>query len=165
MKQLILTLSLLIYSSFSIGATVKINIFGSVTAMPCEVDKANYQIDLKKVNIWNIRDSQTSPWVDFSVKLKNCPINTTGVTMTLSGVLDPINADYFINNGTAKNVALNLATGTNKTIVKNGTKLTSTINSQTRSTEIPFSARMAGYGSGMTAGSFKSHLEFTLSYN
>ncbi|WP_265503680.1 hypothetical protein [Providencia heimbachae] len=70
MKQLMLTLSLLIYSSFSISATVKINIFGSVTAMPCEVDKANYQIDLKKVNIWNIRDSQTSPWVDF--KLLDC---------------------------------------------------------------------------------------------
>ncbi|MTC56401.1 putative fimbrial protein SthD [Providencia rustigianii] len=165
MKRLALALPLLTYSLFTMGEAVKINIFGSVTAMPCEVDNKNYQIDLKKVNIWNIKNTQTSSWVNFSIKLKNCPINTKGAIITLTGTIDPINPDHFINNGTAKNVALNLTTGTNKSLVKNGTKLTVPINSQTHSAEIAFSARMAGYGSGMTTGSFKSHLEFTLSYN
>lgn len=146
----------------AVGEAVNINVHGYVTAMPCEIENKNYIVDLKKINIWNIKESQKSPWVDFSIKLKNCPLETKDVIITLSGTVDSTNTSYFINTGTAKNVALDLVSGANKSPVKNGTQLTIPINSVTRSVEIPFSARVVGYGSGMAAGSFRSHLELTL---
>lgn len=165
MKKIALSLLLISGPLFAADQQISINVHGYVTAMPCELETTNYVIDLKKINIWNIRDSQQSPWVDFSVKLKNCPVATKEAIMTLSGTPDSTMPDYFINNGTAKNVALNLTDRTNKTTIKDGSKITIPVNSQTRSVEFPFSARVAGYGSGMEPGSFRSHLEFNFIYH
>lgn len=165
MKKILLSLLLLASPLSAIGEAVNINIHGYITAMPCELEKTNYLIDLKKINIWNIKDTQKSPWVDFSVKLKNCPIGTNEAIMTISGTPDLTTTEYFLNKGTAQNVALNLANGANKTTIKNGDKIITPVNSLTRSVEIPFSARVAGYGSGMMPGSFNSHLEFTFVYH
>lgn len=55
------------------GLTANIKVHGVVIAAPCEVEKNNYLIDLKKINIWNIKDTQKSPWVDFSVETKKLP--------------------------------------------------------------------------------------------
>lgn len=117
------------------------------------------------MNVWNIRDTQTSPWVNFTIKLKNYPVDTKEVTMVVNDTPDAINTNYVINSGTAKNIALNLAYSANKNTVKNGEQIIAPVNIQTRTTEIPLFARMAGYGSGMTAGSFKSHIDFTLTYH
>ena len=62
-------------------------------------------------------------------------------------------------------LALNLIENRNKTTVKNGTKLEAVINSQTKTVEYPLSARLVKTGSGISTGTFKSHLEFTLLYN
>ena len=165
MKKIALSLLLLALPLIALAQVANINIHGYVTALPCELEKANYVIDLKKVNVWNIRDTQTSPWVNFTIKLKNCPMDTKEAIMVVNGTPDAVNTDYFINNGSAKNVALNLAYGENKISIQSGEKITTLINTQTRTVEISLSARMAGYGSGMTAGSFKSHLDFTLVYH
>ncbi|MTC69583.1 fimbrial protein [Providencia sp. wls1914] len=165
MKKIALSLLTFVFPLTVLAQVANINIHGYVTALPCELEKANYVIDLKKVNVWNIRDTQTSPWVDFTIKLKNCPVDTKEVTMVVNGTPDAINTNYFINSGTAKNVALNLAYSANKNTVKNGEQIITPVNIQTRTTEIPLSARMAGYGSGMTSGSFKSHIDFTLTYH
>ncbi len=164
MRHFILLLSLMSCSLTAFGLTANIKVHGVVIAAPCEVEKNNYLIDLKKINIWNIKDTQKSPWVDFSVKLKNCPVGTTKAVMKISGTPDSTITEHFINNGTAKNVALNLANTGNKTTIKNGDTITANVNTQTRNVEIPLSARVSGYGSGMVAGSFKSHLEFTFTY-
>ncbi|WP_193016395.1 fimbrial protein [Proteus sp. FME41] len=163
-KIILLSLSLLC-SPLAIGNIVNINVYGSVIASPCELDTKNYLIDLKKINVREIKANQQSDWVNFSIKLKNCPITTRQATMTLKGVVDPNHSEYFINNGTAKNTALNLATQSNKVIIKNNDKLTANINQQTHNAEFPLSARIIGYGSNITVGSFRSHLEFTLLYN
>ncbi len=84
--------------------------------------------------------------------------------MKISGTPDSTVTEHFINNGTAKNVALNLANTGNKTTIKMAIPLVMNVNTQTRNVEIPLSARVSGYGSGMFAGSFKSHLEFTFTY-
>ncbi|MFD1093130.1 fimbrial protein [Providencia vermicola] len=165
MKKFALSLLLVSGSLFAADQQININVHGYVTAMPCELDTTNYVIDLKKINIWNIKDTQKSPWVDFSVKLKNCPLSTTEAIMTLSGTPDTTTPDYFINNGTAKNVALNLANTANKVTIKNGDKISVPVHYPTRSVEFSFSARVVGYGSGMEPGSFRSHLEFNLVYH
>ncbi|MDU7493029.1 MAG: fimbrial protein [Providencia rettgeri] len=164
MRHFILFLSLMSCSFIVFGQAANIKVHGTVIAAPCELEKSNYLIDLKKINIWNIKDTQKSSWVDFSVKLKNCPVGTSQAVMAISGTPDPTTPEYFINNGTAKNVALNLARTANKATIKNGNTITTNVNTQTRSVEIPLSARVSGYGNGMIAGSFKSHLEFTFTY-
>lgn len=165
MKKIALSLLLFVFPLTVLAQVANIHVHGYITARPCELEKANYIVDLKKVNVWNIRDTQVSPWVNFTIKLKNCPVDTKEAIMVINGTPDAVNANYFINNGSAKNVALNLAYGANKVTVKNGEQVTSSVNTQTRTVEIPLSARMAGYGSGMTGGSFKSHLDFTLIYH
>lgn len=155
----------LFFSSFTMASTVNINIYGTVTVSPCEIENKNYLIDFKKINIKNLQNNQNTDWIDFSIKLKNCPISTQKATITIAGVSDPNNGNYFLNNGSAKYVALNLIENRNKTTVKNGTKLEAVINSQTKTVEYPLSARLVKTGSGISTGTFKSHLEFTLLYN
>jgi minor fimbrial subunit len=147
------------------ASTVNINIYGTVTVSPCEIENKNYLIDFKKVNIRELQNNQNTDWIDFSIKLKNCPVSTKKATITIAGTADPNNGNYFINNGTAKNIALNLIENKNKTIVKNGTKLEAIINSQTKMAEYLLAARLIKTGNGMSTGTFKSHLEFTLIYN
>lgn len=165
MKYFLLLCTLFFHSAFSFADAVNIQVSGYVTAMPCEIEKNNYLIDLKKINTWNIRDDNASPWVNFSIKLKNCPINTKEAIMIINGTSDATNDDYFLNTGSSQNAALNLANTFDKSLIKNGTKLTIPISNDNRSVEIPLSARVKGYGSGMTAGTFKSHLEFTMLYH
>ncbi|MDM3593674.1 fimbrial protein [Proteus mirabilis] len=161
-----LTLFLLFsYSPIALSNTVNINVYGSVVASPCELETKNHLIDLKKINIRNIKNGQASDWIDFSIKLKNCPVNTEKVTMILRGQSVPNYSEYFINSGTAKDIALNLAIQNNKSIVKNNDKLMAVVNKNNHNAEFPLSARMVSYGNNITVGSFKSHLEFTLIYN
>ena len=156
---------LLFFSSITMASSVNINIYGKVTVSPCEVENKNYLIDFKKINIRELKNNTNTDWIDFSIKLKNCPITTQKATLTISGVSDSNNGDYFLNNGSAKYVALNLIENRNKTIIKNGTKLEAVINSQTKIAEYTLSARLVKTGSGISTGTFKSHLEFTLLYN
>lgn len=149
----------------AMASSVNINIYGKVTISPCVIENKNYLIDFKKVNIRDLKNNQNTYWINFSIKLKNCPISTQKATLTIAGTADPNNGNYFINNGTAKNIALNLVENRNKTIIKNGSKLEAIINSQTKMAEYPLAARLIKTGDGISTGTFKSHLEFTLIYN
>lgn len=165
MKYIITLVSLFIYPLCSLGSIVNISVTGYVIAMPCEIEKNNYLIDFKKIDAQYIINNNASPWVDFSIKLKNCPVNTSEATMTINGTSDPINSDYFINTGTAQNVALNLANTSDKSLIKNGTKIKSSIDSASRGAEVKLSARLKGFGGDAVLGTFISHVEFTLLYN
>ncbi|MTB65521.1 fimbrial protein [Providencia sp. wls1943] len=147
------------------GDSITLNFNGNIKAAPCQIEQTNYVIDLKATNIVNLRNGQQAPWVGFSIKLKDCPTNTRESIVTLTGTVEPTNSDYFINSGTAKNVALDLVTGTSLSRVKNGTQITTPINVQTRQAEIPFSARVTSLNNAMVAGTFRSHVEFTFTYN
>ncbi|NBM11815.1 MULTISPECIES: fimbrial protein [unclassified Proteus (in: enterobacteria)] len=155
----------LFFSSMAMASSVNINIYGKVTISPCVIENKNYLIDFKKVNIRDLKNNQNTDWINFSIKLKNCPISTQKATLTIAGTADPNNGNYFINNGTAKNIALNLVENRNKTIIKNGSKLEAIINSQTKMAEYPLAVRLIKTGDGISTGTFKSHLEFTLIYN
>lgn len=152
---------------FDIYSDENINLLfnGNIKATPCQIEQTNYIIDLKTVNIANIRNNQKAPWVNFSINLKNCPLNTRESVMTLTGVPEPTNSDYFRNSGSATNVTLDLASGSSQIRVKNGSQITTPINQQTHRAEIPFSARVTSLNTAMTAGSFRSHVEFILTYN
>lgn len=165
MMRIILLLSLITYSFFSFSAIVNIHVSGNIIAMPCTLVNNNYSVDLKKNNIWYIGADNSFPWVDFSIQLINCPLATKKITMTINGTSDTNNSDYFLNTGTSTNSALHLVQTSDKTlIIKNGTQVDIPIDSS-RNALLPLSARITGLGNNMTAGTFLSHIEFTLSYN
>lgn len=138
---------------------------GNIKTAPCQIEQKDYVIDLKTTNIANIRNNQRAPWVNFSINLKNCPINTRESIITLVGTPDSTNPEYFHNSGSATNVALDLVTGAHQGRVKNGTQIVTPINLQTHQAEIPFSARVTSLSNTMTAGTFRSHVEFVMTYN
>ncbi|UBX50610.1 type 1 fimbrial protein [Providencia alcalifaciens] len=147
------------------GDSITLNFNGNIKAAPCPIEQTNYVIDLKTTNIANLRNGQQAPWINFSIKLKDCPTNTRESVRRLTGTAAPTNSDYFINSGTAKNVALDLVTGTRLSRVKNGTQITTPINLQTRQAEIPFSTRITSLNNVMVAGTFRRHVEFVMAYN
>lgn len=165
MNNSVILFLFLMFSSFTMANTVNINVYGRVTVSPCQVENKNYLIDFKKINISEFKNNQSTKWVDFVVKLKNCPISTKQATLSIAGVADPNNANYFINKGKAKGVALDLMDRNTKKNIKNGSKLVATVNQKIKSAEYPLSARVIKNGTGLTTGGFRSHLEFTLIYH
>ncbi|MEX9949434.1 fimbrial protein [Providencia alcalifaciens] len=144
--------------------SVNIYVHGNVVVMPCKVENTSYNVVLGKINRWNYRNPAQSPWVDFSIKLIDCPVSTKNAKFSVSGTPDSTDNNYFVNTGSSTGSLLHLAQTNNKTTIKNGSMVDVTINSTTKSAEIPLSARMISLQPMFTPGDFKSHLEFSLIY-
>ncbi|MTC74625.1 fimbrial protein [Providencia sp. wls1919] len=143
---------------------VNIYVHGNVVVMPCKVENTSYNVELGKINRWNYRNPAQSPWVDFSIKLVDCPVSTKNAKFSVSGTPDNTNNSYFVNTGSSTGSLLHLAQTNNKATLKNGSTIDVVINSATKSAEIPLSARIVSLQPMFTLGNFKSHLEFTLIY-
>ncbi|MBG5883537.1 MULTISPECIES: fimbrial protein [Providencia] len=143
---------------------VNIYVHGNVVVMPCKVENTSYNVELGKINRWNYRNPAQSPWVDFSIKLVDCPVSTKNAKFSVNGTADATDNNYFVNTGSSTNSLLHLAQTSNKATIKNGSAVDMAINSTTKSAEIPLSARMISLQPMFTPGDFKSHLEFSLTY-
>ncbi|TCT30994.1 minor fimbrial subunit [Providencia alcalifaciens] len=148
----------------AMAETVNIKVHGNVIAMPCKVENTSYNVDLGKINRWNYRNPAQGPWVDFSIKLVDCPVTTKNAKFSINGTPDTIDNNYFVNTGSSTGSLLHLAQANNKTTIKNGSMVDVAINSATKSAEIPLSARMVSLQPMFTSGNFKSHLEFSVIY-
>lgn len=144
--------------------SVNIYVHGNVVVMPCKVENTSYNVVLGKINRWNYRNPAQSPWVDFSIKLIDCPVSTKNAKFSVSGTPDSTDNNYFVNTGSSTGSLLHLAQTNNKTTIKNGSMVDVTINNATKSAEISLSARMITLQPMFTPGDFKGHLEFTLVY-
>lgn len=94
---------------------VALNITGNVIASPCEVSSASKNMNIDLGNGTDLQTSSlnaagsSSPWVQFSVGLENCPAGTSSVTATFHGTSDPADPEtLYSNTGTATNVAVQL---------------------------------------------------------
>ncbi|MTC69575.1 fimbrial protein [Providencia sp. wls1914] len=143
---------------------VNIYVHGNVVVMPCIVENTSYNIELGKINRWNYRNPAQSPWVDFSIKLVDCPVSTKSAKFSVNGTADATDNNYFVNTGSSTNSLLHLAQKSNKATIKNGSAVDIAINNTTKSAEIPLSARMISLQPMFAPGDFKSHLEFSLTY-
>ncbi|HHR5901565.1 TPA: fimbrial protein [Providencia alcalifaciens] len=148
----------------AMAESVNIYVHGNVVVMPCKVENTSYNVELGKINRWNYRNPAQSPWVDFSIKLVDCPVSTKSAKFSVNGTADAIDNNYFVNTGNSTGSLLHLAQKSNKATIKNGTTLDIVINGITKSAEIPLSARMISLQPMFTPGDFKSHLEFSLIY-
>nr|WP_282560306.1 fimbrial protein [Providencia alcalifaciens] len=148
----------------TMAESVNIYVHGNVVIMPCKIENTSYNVTLGKINRWNYRNPAQSPWVDFSIKLIDCPVSTKNAKFSVSGTPDSTNNNYFVNTGSSTGSLLHLAQKSNKSTLKNGSTVDIIINSATKSAEIPLSARIVSLQPMFTLGDFKSHLEFTLIY-
>lgn len=157
--------SLLVLLALPVMAqSVNIYVHGNVVVMPCKVENTSYNVALGKINRWNYRNPAQSPWVDFSIKLIDCPVSTKNAKFSVSGTPDSTDNNYFVNTGSSTGNLLHLAQKNNKATLKNGSTVDVIINNTTKSAEIPLSARMVTLQAMFTPGDFQSHLEFTLIY-
>jgi minor fimbrial subunit len=148
----------------AMAETVNIKVHGNVIAMPCKVENTSYNVELGKINRWNYRNPAQSPWVDFSIKLVDCPVTTKNAKFSINGTPDAIDNNYFVNTGSSTGSLLHLVQTNNKATIKNGSMVDVAINSATKSAEIPLSARMVSLQPMFISGNFKSHLEFSVIY-
>lgn len=101
----------------AIAESARVDFNGSVAAIPCVVDGQNsVDVDLGNIQASLLDNSVVSPWVNFQIKLKNCPAITT-VTATVSGAANAVLNGLYKNFGTATNTALQLANMDTSTLI------------------------------------------------
>lgn len=119
--------------STAVQAT-NLNINGIVLASPCTVDTSSVSqdVDFGQLRATNLKTAgSSSEWLPFEVKLNACPASTRKVTVTLSG--NPVSGDatLFANDGTARNVAVQIAEDANRNnLLPNGGGMTVNVNAQ-----------------------------------
>lgn len=103
---------------------VTINVTGNIVASPCTVDpdSVTKSVPLGDIQAASMNEAGSgSEWVDFDIKLINCPAGTTSVTATFSGTADTDSpADSYANTGTATKVAVQLETSDTEEPLGNG---------------------------------------------
>ena len=144
-----------------------ISITGNITASSCKVDSDSLNVpvllgshisrsDLSKAN-------STTPWVEFHLKVINCPAVTTKATVTFSGKADTANPDsMYANDGTAKNVAIELQ-GMQGEALGNGKSLTGTVATD-RTYTFDLQARTFSATGNASAGDISSAVTATFTY-
>ncbi|WP_052284943.1 fimbrial protein [Kluyvera genomosp. 1] len=90
---------------------VPVNVYGNVIASACNIsDESVYQqVNLgDEISNLKLKTAGTATdWVDFHIKLVDCPSATTKAVMTFHGDEDESNPDdMYRNSGSAKNVAV-----------------------------------------------------------
>ncbi|SUC34143.1 putative fimbrial protein SthD [Providencia rustigianii] len=163
MNKVIFSALLMLFTLPVASNPLNIHVHGNVVTQPCKLEKTDYLVDLGKINLWNYRDPAQTPWVDFSIKLVECPATTKNARLIIRGIPDTT-GNYFINTGTSRNSVLNLATKDAKNLLKNGSELDITINNVNNNAEISLSSRIISQSLKLEPGTFRSHLDFTLIY-
>ncbi|VCZ85557.1 S-fimbrial adhesin protein SfaS [Klebsiella pneumoniae] len=74
--------------STSQGADINITVNGRVVARPCNIATTNASIDLGDLFTFSLKSAgSTSAWHDTALSLTNCPIGTSRVVATFSGMV------------------------------------------------------------------------------
>ncbi|MRS90361.1 fimbrial protein [Enterobacteriaceae bacterium RIT714] len=152
---------------WAMGDTVILNITGKITSSSCKVDSDSLNVPVqlgKDISRSDLSKANSStPWVDFNLKVINCPAATTKATVTFSGKADTDNPEsMYANDGTAKNVAIELQ-GLQGEKLGNGKSLTGTIATD-RTYTFNLHARAYSEEGNATAGDISSAVTATFTY-
>ncbi|WP_029685144.1 fimbrial protein [Tatumella saanichensis] len=146
-----------------IAADVTITVTGQVVAKPCDIETTNANVDLGGIPTFSLASAgAASDWKTVTLNLNNCPIGTSKVTATFAGTSDSTGS-YFLNQGTATNVAVQLAnsSGTN---LSNGGSLTSQVDDSSLSTAFNLEVRAITPSGSATQGSITSTINVTYTW-
>lgn len=145
-----------------------INLSGTVVAAACTVDAGSKEQTVtfkqaRAVDYPNIGDS--SEWQDFALTLSSCPASTTQVTATFSGDADGDDPTKFANTqGDATGMALQIMNRAHSAEFSPLGTLSVSVDNVSRSATFPFSARLYTPTGHVTAGDFKTVVQFSFTY-
>ncbi len=158
---------MLLHSTLSHGNASDINVTGMVVASPCIVDlvSARQTIDFGQLRHYNFSVAQSAgEWETLTVKLTTCPLSTSKVTMSFSGTASDDNASLHANNGTAKNIAVQLTDVTKEQTLGVGSSLTVVVDAATRTATLPLAARVFSEKGSAGAGTINAIVQLNFTY-
>lgn len=159
--------ALLCWNAFS-ADSVNVNVSGNIIASPCLFNGGNdnLNIDLGDIQATNMLTAgSSSDPVAFNLLFTECPAGTRSVTVTFSGTPDPVaGADYYMNSGTATNVAVAMTEESNGVLKGTGSSISKHIAAD-RTATIAMKAAVKSVSGRATPGTINTVVLLTLQYN
>ncbi|HDS9458504.1 TPA: type 1 fimbrial protein [Enterobacter asburiae] len=163
----ILMLMLLSWEVLS-ADSVSVGVTGNIVASPCIFNGGNTQLD---INLGNTEATNmatpgsSSDPVPFTLSFTQCPVGTRSVTVSFTGTPDPVaGADYYMNSGSATNVAVAMREADTGTLKGTGSSITQTIAAD-RTATMAMQAAVESVSGGATPGSISAVVVMTMQYN
>ena len=145
------------------AADVTITINGQVVAEPCTITTTTANVSLGTLSTSNLQSAgSVSDWKTVALELTDCPVGTSSVTATFTGTSDSTGT-YFLNQGTAGNIAVQLADSSGNNITNGGT-LTSAVSDSTLATTFNLEVRAVSSAGSATQGSIQSVVDVTYTW-
>lgn len=123
------------------------------------------------INLGNIQATNmatpgsSSDPVPFNLLFTQCPAGTRSVTVSFTGSPDPLaGADYYMNSGSATNVAVAMREAGTGTLKGTGSSITQTIAAD-RTATMAMQASVKSVSGGATPGSISAVVVMTMQYN
>lgn len=148
---------------YSQAADVTITVNGSVVARPCTVSTTNATVELDELLTTDLKAAgSASEWHSVTLNLTNCPVGTSSVTALFTGTADT--TGYYQNQGTAKNVQLQLQDTDGNTLNNNAKKITA-VTEATSTSDLLLRVRALSVNGNATAGSIQAVINVTYTYS
>lgn len=161
-----MSFSMLMGSAQAVDTTI--NISGKVVASPCQVDgNTSINVDLgQSIEAVDLAPASSStPWVPFTISMKNCPVSTTNVVATFSGTPDAAGSlNLYKSTGVATNVAVELQSSDAAHKPLGDAQTLSIPRSAGNTAVFPLQSRVWSKGNA-TTGTVASVVSVTFSYN
>ncbi|CAI2500537.1 putative fimbrial protein SthD [Serratia proteamaculans] len=156
---------LLITLAFQANATdVTITINGRVVAHPCTVSTPTATVDLGNLYTTNLATAgSVSAWLPVTLNLTNCPVGTSMVTATFSGTADAT-GNYYANQGSAGNIALQLEDNGGASL-PNGSTKTVSVDNTSQAANFVLQVRAITPSGNATQGNIQSLINVTYTYS
>lgn len=123
------------------------------------------------INLGNIQATNmatpgsSSDPVPFNLLFTQCPAGTRSVTVSFTGSPDPVaGADYYMNSGSATNVAVAMREAGTGTLKGTGSSITQNIAAD-RTATMAMQAAVKSVSGGATPGSISAVVVMTMQYN
>lgn len=144
------------------AADVTITVNGKVVAKPCTVSTTNANVELGDLYTFSLLSAgSASAWHSVALELSNCPVGTSRVIASFSGTADA--TGYYQNQGTAKNIQLELQDDGGNTL-NTGATTTVTVKEASQSARFPLKVRALSVNGGATQGTIKTVINVTYTY-
>lgn len=144
------------------AADVTITVNGRVVAKPCTVSTPSATVDLGDLFAFDfVQAGSGSAWYPVTLNLTDCPIGTSRVTATYTGITD--STGYYKNQGDAINLQLELQ-DTSGNNLNNGKTQTVQVDDSAQSASMPLRVRALSVNGNAEQGSIRAVINVTYTY-
>ncbi len=156
----------LLYSPLVTAADTVVNVTANILASSCDIaaGSVDQNVDLGKGRLADLTHAKdATPWTSFSVELTHCPTSASTVTATMSGTPVQSAPEYYLNTGTATDIAIEVMDEAGQTPLGNGATLNIPVDAQ-RNAVFSLKGRMISLTGKPTSGTVAGvmDLSFTL---